>query len=78
MIQSIVEVRCREGNVQTQELQMGSRRQHVAEVRAEIARQLVNELEALLREVAHHLGFSPSAISKMLQRGNFQRVERDR
>jgi len=65
-IQSIVEVRCREGDVQTQELQMGSRRQRVVGVRAGIARQLVNELGISLREVAYHLGVSSSAISKML------------
>ncbi len=67
-IQSIVEASCREGDVQTQELQMGSRRQQVTEVRAKIARKLVNELGVSLREVAYHLGVSSSAISKMLQR----------
>jgi putative transposase len=67
-IQSIVEVSCREGEVQTQELQMGSRRGQVTEVRAKIARKLVNELGISLREVAYHVGVSSSAISKMLQR----------
>jgi predicted transcriptional regulator len=67
-IQSIVEVSCREGDVRIQELQMGSRRHQVTEVRAKIARKLVNELGISLREVAYHLGVSSSAISKMLQR----------
>jgi hypothetical protein len=49
-------------------LQMGSRRQQVTEVRAKIARKLVNELRISIRGVAYHLGVSSSAISKMLQR----------
>lgn len=74
-IQSIVEVRCKECNVQIQELQMGSRRKQVAAVRAWIAWQLVNELGVSLREVAYHLGVSSSAISKMLDKKSFQGVE---
>jgi len=74
-IQSIVEARCREGRVQTQELQRGNRRQQVAEARAKIAWQLVNELGVPLSKVAHHLGVSASAISKILRRRSFWLVE---
>jgi hypothetical protein len=74
-IQSIVEARCKEGRVQAQELQRGNRRQQVAEARAEIAWQLVNELGVPLSEVAHHLGVSASAISKILRRRSFRLVE---
>jgi hypothetical protein len=74
-IQSIVEARCKEGRVQAQELQRGNRRQQVAEARAEIAWQLVNELGVPLSEVAHHLGVSASAISKILRRKSFRLVE---
>lgn len=76
-IQSIVEARCRECNVQIQELQMASRRKQVAAVRAGIAWQLVNELGVSLREVAYHLGVSSSAISKMLNKKSLQSVETD-
>jgi hypothetical protein len=69
-IQTIVEARCREGGVQPLELQKGHRRQEVAEVRAKIARQLVNELGVSLMEVARHLGVSASAISKIFGRKN--------
>jgi predicted HTH domain antitoxin len=55
-----------------EQLQMGSRRQQVTEVRAKIARKLVNELRISIREVAYHLGVSSSAISEMLQRRSFQ------
>lgn len=67
-IQLVVEARCREGGVQPLELQKGNRRQEVAEVRANIARELVNELGVSLTEVAHHVGVSASAISKILGR----------
>lgn len=67
-IQAIVEARCREGGVQPLELQKGHRRQEVSEIRARIARQLVNELGVSLTEVARHLGVSASAISKILGR----------
>jgi predicted transcriptional regulator len=46
-----------------------------AEARAEIAWQLVNELGVPLSEVAHHLGVSASAISKILRRRSFRLVE---
>jgi hypothetical protein len=74
-IQSIVEARCKEGRVQSQELQRGNRRQQVAEARAEIAWQLVNELGVPLSEVAHHLGVSASAVSKILRRRSLRLVE---
>ena len=64
----IVEAKCMEGRVPPLELQKGHRRQEVAEVRARIARQLVNELGVSLTEVARHLGVSASAISKILRR----------
>jgi hypothetical protein len=69
-IQMIVEARCREVGVQPLELQKGHRRQEAAEIRAKIARQLVNELEVSLTGVARHLGVSVSAISKILRRKN--------
>jgi hypothetical protein len=73
-IQSIVEMRRKEGRVQTQELRRGNRRQQVAEAHAVIAWQLVDELGVPLSEVAHHVGVSASAISKILRRRSFRLV----
>jgi putative transposase len=67
-IQLVLEAKCSEGGVELLELQRGNRRREVTEVRAKIARQLVNELGASLTEVAHQLGVSASAISKLLRR----------
>jgi hypothetical protein len=55
-----------ECDVQTQELQMGSRRQQVAGVRAGIARQLVNEL-GTQREGADHLRLHSISVSRILR-----------
>lgn len=73
-----MKVEGKEGAVQTQEFQMGSWRQRVAEVSEEIACQPVNELGLFLREVIHHFGVSLSSLSMMLRRRGFLQVESGR
>jgi putative transposase len=59
---------CEMRQVNRKELQMGSRRGTLSQVRSEIAEELVGGLRMPLAEVARALGVSTSAISKLLRR----------
>jgi REP element-mobilizing transposase RayT len=65
----MVEV-CKKHQVSITELRSGSRRGKMPEVRAEVARRLVEGHGITIAEVARQVGVSTSAISKTLARGN--------
>jgi len=67
-IEAILKEGCRKGEIELEELRMGSRWGGIPRVRSEIARQLMRELGIPLAEVARLLGVSTSAISKIMQR----------
>lgn len=59
---------CKKGKVSITELRSGSRRGKLPEVRAKVARKLVEGYGITLAEVARQVGVSTSAISKSLAR----------
>jgi hypothetical protein len=61
---------CKKRQVSIAELRSGSRRGKMPEVRAEIARRLVQGQGLPIAEVARQVGVSTSAISKTLSRSN--------
>jgi len=61
---------CKKRQVSITELRSGSRRGKMPEVRAEVARRLVEGHGITIAEVARQVGVSTSAISKTLSRGN--------
>jgi REP element-mobilizing transposase RayT len=65
---TILKEECQKGNIEIEELQMGSRRSKIPQVRSIIAQRLVKELGMSLAEVARLLGVSTSAISRVMQR----------
>jgi hypothetical protein len=67
-IGKIIEERCAEKGVNVEEVQMGSRRGQIPEVRAEIVEELVKKLGVPLAEIARVVGVSTSAVSKILRR----------
>lgn len=67
-IEAIMRGQCQRGEIELEELRMGSRRGGIPQVRSEVAWQLVKELGMSLAEVARLLGVSTSAISRILQR----------
>ena len=64
----LIEQTCKDENVNPNELRMGSRRGRIAQVRSEIAYQLVEKYGFPLAEVACQLGVTTSAISKAICR----------
>ncbi len=66
--ETILKEECQKGNIGIEELQMGSRRSRIPQVRSIIAQRLVKELGMSLAEVARLLGVSTSAISRVMQR----------
>jgi predicted DNA-binding protein (UPF0251 family) len=66
--QALIRSRCRQAQVEPEELQMGSRRRRIATVRAELAVQLVTRLGLSLAEAARQLGISTSGIAKAVER----------
>jgi len=66
-MEGIIKERCREGNINIEELRKGSRRNRVAQIRSDIAWQLASELGFPLAEIGRQLGVSTSAISKILR-----------
>lgn len=64
----LVHTLCRREDIRVEELQAGSRRKPVAEVRARIAVHLVTRLGLPLAEAARHLGVSTSGIAKVITR----------
>jgi putative transposase len=64
----LIEQFCKEQNVSVDALRSGSRRQNVSRVRAQLAQKLVEEYGLTLAETGRHLGVSPPAIAKCLNR----------
>jgi len=67
-MQNLIEKRCKEEDINIDEIRLGSRRGRIPQVRADIAWELVNKLGISLAEAARQLGVSTSAIAKSLQR----------
>jgi putative transposase len=67
-IEDILRGECRKGQIEFEELRMGSRRGEIPRVRSEIVQRLVKEIGMSLAEAARLVGVSTSAISKILQR----------
>lgn len=63
-----LEQACEAAGVSLRELQHGSRRQAISQLRAQLAREFVEEHGLPLAEVARHLGVTTAAICKLLQR----------
>ena len=59
---------CKKHGVSVTELRSGSRRGTVPDVRAEIARRLIEDYGLALAEVARQVGISTSGVSKLLSR----------
>ena len=59
---------CKKRGISVTELRSGSRRGVTAQVRAEIARKLVEDYGLTLAEVARQVGISTSGVSKLLSR----------
>jgi len=64
--QELIAQTCKEENVNVNELRMGSRRGHIAAIRAKLATELVEKYGFPLAEVARQLGVTTSAISKAI------------
>jgi len=59
---------CRKENINIMELQSGSRRKHITQIRAKLAIQLVENKGISMAEAGRQLGVSTSAISKIIAR----------
>jgi putative transposase len=66
-IRSVMEEECRKGEVEFEELRMGSRRGKIPRVRSDIAKRLVKELGMSLAEAARLLGVCTSAICRVMK-----------
>jgi REP element-mobilizing transposase RayT len=64
---------CMKANINVEALRSGSRRQKVSVVRSQLAKELVEEWGLSLTEAGRHLGVSPSAIAKILNRADKQK-----
>lgn len=60
--------KCEEKGINIRELEGGSRRRCISEVRAAIAKKMIEEHSASLAEAARQLGVSTSAISKLFKK----------
>jgi hypothetical protein len=58
---------CIRNGINIKEVQAGSRRRGVTELRAQIARSLVEDYGVPLAEIARQVGVSTSAVSKMMK-----------
>jgi len=67
-VQRLIEERCKREGISAQELQMGSRRGVISEIRSALALKLAREWGLPLAEIARQLGVSTSAISQILRR----------
>jgi len=74
-VKTILNEECQKGNIELKELQMGSRRGRIPQVRSTIAQQLVRKLGMSLAEVARLLGVSTSAISRIMARSSEEKKE---
>jgi hypothetical protein len=66
-IEEIIRAACQKEGISQAELQGGSRRGRIPEVRTKIARKLVKEDGVIMAEAARHLGVSTSALSKAMK-----------
>ena len=69
-VETILKQECQKGNIELEELRMGSRRGKIPQVRSTIAQQLLKTFGMSLAEVARLLGVSTSAISRIMQRSS--------
>jgi len=69
-MEQLISEACQRQNVSVTELRSGSRRGSIPQVRAEIARSMVEGYGISMAEVARQVGVSTSAISKTLTRSN--------
>ena len=67
-VQRLIEQRCKKEGISPQELQVGSRRGVISEIRSALAVKLAREWGLPLAEIARQLGVSTSAISQILRR----------
>ncbi len=67
-VQRLIEERCKREGIFAQELQNGSRRGVISEIRSALALKLAREWGLPLAEIARQLGVSTSAISQILRR----------
>ncbi len=67
-VQQLIEDRCKREGISVRELQMGSRRGEIPEIRSALALKLAREWGIPLAEIARQLGVSTSAISQILHR----------
>jgi putative transposase len=67
-VQRLIEERCKKEGISAQELQVGSRRGVISEIRSALAVKLAREWGLPLAEIARQLGVSTSAISQILRR----------
>lgn len=74
-VETILKEECQKGNIELEELQIGSRRRRVPQVRSTIAQELVKKLGMSLAEVARLLGVSTSAPSKIMERSPEEKKE---
>jgi hypothetical protein len=69
-VERLIAEACKKRQVSITELRSGSRRGKMPEVRAEVARKLVQDYGVTIAEVARQVGVSTSAISKSLGRSH--------
>ena len=67
-VQQLIEERCKKEGISVRELQVGSRRGMIPEIRSDLALELAREWGIPLAEIARQLGVSTSAISQILRR----------
>lgn len=65
-ISHIIKEECAKSRVSVNELQAGSRRKTVSEMRAKIARRSLDELGLPMAEIARHLGVNTSSITRTI------------
>lgn len=57
---------CKKENINIREVQSGSRRKHIVQIRSKLATQLIKDIGISMAEAGRQLGVSTSAISKIL------------
>ena len=68
-----IEAICREEKVGVKELQGGSRRGKICEVRRRIVQDLLEKYGLPLAQIAREVGVSTSAVSNIVRRGEISR-----
>jgi putative transposase len=67
-LNNIIQEECAKSQVSLTELQGGSRRKTVSDMRAKIARRSLDELGLSMAEIARHLGVNTSSITRTISR----------